>query len=192
MEGSGTRYQDCGHCTSGGRGFKPVSSFRETRRDLPHLQEPGRTYFITFRTQKGDIPEAVRSIVLKTCLFWNGRKCEVHACVVMPDHVHLLLTPLLAHERRGYYSLSEILHSIKSFSAQQINRLLGRTGRFWLSESFDRVIRNEQEFWEKRQYIRNNPVKRELAERTEEYSYLYEESGAPGEHRQDACATPGK
>ena len=71
----------------------------------------------------------------------------------MPTHVHALATPL------AETSLSAIIHSWKSFTAMQINRLLGRTGSVWFQEYFDRKIRNERHFEVARFYIEQNPVK---------------------------------
>jgi adenine-specific DNA methylase len=80
--------------------------------------------------------------------------------------------------------LSEILHSVKSFTANQANRILGRTGPFWLDESFDHIVRNSEEWEEKLEYICQNPVKKGLVQCAEDYPFLYLRR-----HRQDACAT---
>lgn len=160
----------------GSTGFQPVRGFRGSRRKLPHLQEAGHSYFVTFDVRQGAMPARARRIAFEACLFWNGRKCRVHACVVMPDHVHLLMTPILIDDETGYHSLTEIMHSIKSYSANEINRLLGKRGPFWLDESHDRIMRSEEEFLEKLNYIRNNPVKRGLAETPDQYAFLYDES----------------
>jgi putative transposase len=179
----------------GGTGFQPVTGVRQTRRNLPHIEEPGRTYFVTFRARDGQISEPARGIVLGACLFWRNTKYRLHACFVMPDHVHLLLTPLPTRERQAVHSLGEIMHSIKSYSAKQLNELLSRTGSLWLDERFDRIVRSHEDFIEKWSYIRNNPVKAGLALEPSGYSFLYEDVGVdPGfgpeaGHRQDACAT---
>jgi REP element-mobilizing transposase RayT len=55
--------------------------------------------------------------------------------------------------------MSTIVHSWKSFTAQECNKVLGRTGRFWQREPFDRYIRNERHFRNALTYIENNPVK---------------------------------
>lgn len=93
------------------------------------------------------------------------------------------MTPQARDDGSGFFSLSEILYSIKSYSAHQINRLLGRTGALWQDESFDRLIRSETDLAGKWTYIRNNPVKKGLVESVEEYPYLYEESGVPQDAR---------
>ncbi len=74
----------------------------------------------------------------------------------MPNHVHILITPA------DGYSLAEIMHSIKSFTANFANKILGRQGRFWSSEYFDRFIRDCVHFAKVVKYIENNPVKAQL------------------------------
>ena len=157
----------------GSGSYKPVDEFRETRRNLPHHEEPGSTYFLTFRVRHGLMPNAARCVVMAACLYWDARRYELHACVVMPDHVHLLLTPLPTPGGEGYHSLTTILHGIKSYTANQINRLLGRKGSFWLDERYDRVMRDEAEFGEKLRYIENNAVVRELVHYADDYPFLY-------------------
>ena len=80
----------------------------------------------------------------------------LHAAVVMPDHVHLLLTPFET-ESDASMALGEILHSIKSFSANEVNKEEGRTGPLWLDERWDRMVRTEKEFIETWEYIETNP-----------------------------------
>jgi REP element-mobilizing transposase RayT len=96
-------------------------------------------------------------------LFWHQDKWLVHALTVMPDHVHILATPLEA-QRGEWYPLSEILHSVKRFSSRRINARHGRRGTLWQPERFDRISRNGHEFEEKFDYILYNAVKRGLCE----------------------------
>jgi putative transposase len=158
----------------GGTGFQPVQSFQVSRRNLPHWQEPGRVYFITWRCMKGRILSSEeRTIVMDTLRHWDGVKWTVYVAVVLPDHVHILAQPLARGEGRAF-DLAEIIHSVKSFSSQNINRLGGISGSLWQDERYDRIIRDEAEFLEKWQYIRNNPVKTDLAQTSETYPWLYE------------------
>jgi REP element-mobilizing transposase RayT len=71
--------------------------------------------------------------------------------IVMPNHVHALVKPLEGHE------LSCILHSWKSFTAHQINKLTGSRGRVWHRESFDHIVRSPNQLSRIEQYIRDNP-----------------------------------
>lgn len=84
----------------------------------------------------------------------------LHAYVVMPNHVHILIEPLAP--------LRRITNGIKGVSARCANRFLRRTGKaFWQDESFDHWIRNEAQFEKVRAYIERNPVKAGLVARAE-------------------------
>jgi hypothetical protein len=77
--------------------------------------------------------------------------------VVMPNHVHVLLTPMDGFE------LEDIIHSIKSYTANKINRILKQTGQFWQKESYDHIVRNVEQLHAYRAYIGSNPSKARLA-----------------------------
>ncbi len=161
----------------GGTGFQPVQSeLLVTRRNLPHWQAGGSIYFVTFRTAGLDLNRAARELVLDACRHFDGQRYTLWAAVVMPDHVHLLLQP---HdiEQGKWWPLSSILHSLKSFTAKEINKLLHRQGSVWQDESFDRIVRDEEEFLEKWNYIRNNPVAKGLCEVPEQWDGFYECTG---------------
>ncbi len=69
------------------------------RRKLPHLQVDDKPHFVTFCTyQRWVLPARVRSLVLESCLHDYGRKLDLKVAVVMPDHVHLIFTPLIDYE----------------------------------------------------------------------------------------------
>ena len=159
---------------SGGTGVSPVQSFKITQRTLPHWQQPGSVYFLTWRCKQGEVlaPEE-RTITLESLQYWDGRKWTLYGAVIMPDHVHALVQPLTLPQSDGVYDLAEIIHSVKSFSVHQINRLRGRRGSLWQDERYDRIVRDEAEFLEKWQYIMNNPLKQELAQRWEDYPWLF-------------------
>ncbi len=72
---------------------------------------------------------------------------------IMPNHVHVLVSP-----KQGV-SLSQILHSWKSYSAHEINKELGRKGTVWQDENFDHIVRSVEQFSLYQQYIRENPAK---------------------------------
>jgi len=83
---------------------------------------------------------------------FDGERYQLFAWCVMPNHVHVVFRP------RPGFKLDEILHSWKSFTAHECNKVLGRSGEFWRRESFDRLIRSEQEFHEKLDYTLGNPA----------------------------------
>ncbi len=108
---------------------------------------------------------AIAKVVEDALLAFDGDRYQLTAWVVMPNHVHALLT------QDGEYNLGEILHSWKSFTAHECNKLLGRSGSFWMKECFDRYIRNDEHFWNTVAYIENNPVKAKLCDRAEQWSW---------------------
>jgi putative DNA methylase len=97
--------------------------------------------------------EAVARMVQTALLHFDGLRYRLIAWVVMPNHVHVLIETIPGH------ALSDIIHSSKSFTAKAANRILKRTGVFWEQEYFDRVIRDENHFWNAVSYIQENPVK---------------------------------
>ena len=89
---------------------------------------------------------------------------ELHAFVVMPNHVHLLLTPAIP--------LSQITKSLKGITAKRANLALGLTGiPFWQEESYDHTVRDGREFERIRRYIESNPVRAGLARGPDEYRW---------------------
>lgn len=99
---------------------------------------------------------------------------RLHAVVIMPDHVHLLLTPIRNAE--GWpFPLKDILKLIKGPAAHSVNMLNGTCGVLWQDESFDHVLRSNESFGEKLEYIRQNPVRRGLAKTPGEYEWLWVE-----------------
>ncbi len=99
---------------------------------------------------------------------WRGARelhlFELHAFAVMPNHVHVLVSP------GG--PLARITRGIKRLTAGKANELLGRGGqRFWQEESFDHWIRNAAEFERVRKYIEWNPVKAGLCKRPEDWPW---------------------
>jgi putative transposase len=85
---------------------------------------------------------------------------QLHGYVVMPNHVHLLITPVV--------SVTKIMRGMKGSSAHRANKVLGRTGKaFWQDESFDHWVRNEREFGNIHRYILNNPMTAGLVRKAE-------------------------
>jgi primosomal protein N' (replication factor Y) len=146
------------------------------RRRLPHFESPGATYHVTWHTHAGLIlTPAAREIALAACRFWHGRRLRCLLACVMPDHVHVLIEPLPAEGGRqvGTHSLSELLHSIKSWSAHEVNKAMGRKGAVWQDESFDRMIRSESDLHKTWAYIANNPRHVGLVGPMENYPHLW-------------------
>ena len=102
---------------------------------------------------------SIRLEVLNFCLREDDTSVELHVVVVMPDHVHMLITPLVDDEAREVCSLASIMNAIKGASAHKINRGLERTGHVWQAESFDHVLRSSESLDQKVQYVLENPVR---------------------------------
>jgi REP element-mobilizing transposase RayT len=199
--------------------FKPFDRDAERAtytRHLPHWQQPGCTYFVTFRLadslprarldewraerdawlkarglrsveELDHLPVRERRMFQQTftrrmhewldagygsCLlreprhalimadalrFFDEKRCALGDFVVMPNHVHLLVTPF------ADWPLQTLLHTWKRFTAREINKLLRREGAVWLDESFDHVVRSSEQLSFFRQYIRENPVNAKLS-----------------------------
>ena len=145
------------------------------RRNLPHIQPGHRPVFVTFCTRdRWVLPEAARTLVLEHCLHDHGTKLHMHGLVVMPDHVHLVFTPLLDSAGTPF-GLAEIMNGIKGASAHRINKLLKRRGSVWQDESFDHVMRQHEAVERKVDYICNNPVRKGLVSSEDDYPWLWRE-----------------
>ena len=88
---------------------------------------------------------------------------DLHAFVVMHNHVHLLVTPQVP--------LPLITRTIKSYTAKRANQILLRTGKFWQEESYDRFVRDANQFERIRAYIEMNPVRAGLVKEPGEYRW---------------------
>jgi putative transposase len=104
------------------------------------------------------IAEVVASAILDSADY------ELHAWAVMPNHVHLLVTP--------HVELPKLMQRLKGRTARYANQLLNRTGQsFWQDESYDHLVRNGEEFRKIERYIVNNPVKAGLVAVAELYRW---------------------
>jgi carbamoylphosphate synthase large subunit/REP element-mobilizing transposase RayT len=196
--------------TSRFRPVDPRAPVIQTRRRLPHWEQQGATFFITFRLADAvpqkllrqwkeeletwrkfhpepwdastkyeyqkrfhDAREAwldqghgecilrrpqIAATIANSLRHFDGDRYALDSFVVMPNHVHVLVRPHEAH------SLSEILHSWKSFSAKEINKLRERSGAVWQDENYDRMVRDFAELERYRDYIKENPVAAKLGD----------------------------
>jgi len=126
-----------------------------------------------------DIRELVRECLTR----FDGDRLRLHAAVIMPNHVHALIEPggkrdtgipagdLYSDTQTGmsvsppHASLSRLLKGIKGASARAANLLLGQNGSFWMDESYDRIVRNGEEYRRFVDYIRANPANAGLPDR---------------------------
>ena len=104
----------------------------------------------------------------------DQRKYLLHEFVIMPDHVHLLLTPTDTIERA--------MQLIKGGFSYRAKKELGYSGEIWETSFYDRRIRDWKEYCQFREYIYLNPVKARLSDTPEEYRH----SSAAGGFELDA------
>ena len=97
----------------------------------------------------------------------------------MPDHVHMILTPLIDTERGEVFSLFRITQAIKSASARTINQELRRTRAVWQEESFDHVLRSSEGLDGKVEYVMQNPVRRGFVTDWHEYKWAWQRQDQP-------------
>ena len=194
----------------------PLVQGVHSRGYLPHLKAEGGVYFVTFRLANslpGDVSRQLETLtpeqrssqidehldagygeawlavpeianaLRNALLHFDGSRYRLQAWVIMPNHVHLLIEPL------GKHSLSEILQGIKSVSAHEANRILGREGAFWQPESYDHLVRDSGDFDRCREYVLQNPVKAGLVSAAHEYPFS---SGFRGASSIAAKHVPGR
>jgi REP element-mobilizing transposase RayT len=97
---------------------------------------------------------------------FEGDRYELRAWAVMPNHVHAVVWPRPGH------TLSDILHSWKSFTAHEINRRLPeKVVPFWQSESYDHLVRDDEDLHRSCHYTTMNPVNAGLCARPEQWRW---------------------
>ena len=107
----------------------------------------------------------IAEMICNSLKYHHAKKYDLDSWVIMPNHGHVLLSPI-----NGFH-LDEIEHSIKSYTANEANKMIGRKGQFWAIECFDRYIRDWRHFNAVVRYIENNPVKARLCRRPEDWPF---------------------
>ncbi len=107
----------------------------------------------------------VAATVQRALLHFDGKRYRLLEWCVMPNHVHVLAAQMPGHR------LSGVVHSWKSWTANRANRLLGRRGKFWAVDYFDRYVRDDAHLESARRYIRENPAKARLCGKPEDWRW---------------------
>jgi REP element-mobilizing transposase RayT len=105
----------------------------------------------------------IANVVKNALCYFDKNRYVLHAWTIMPNHIHVLFTVAAG------LTVSSILHSWKSFTSKQANKLLGTSGRFWQPEYFDRLAKSSRQFEFTLRYILNNPVKAGLCKEFQEW-----------------------
>jgi alanine--tRNA ligase len=149
------------------------------KRRLPHFERPWAKYMVTFSTREHrKLSPAARDLVLQSLLYGHEQhRYQLYAACVMPDHVHFLFEPQIKEQDQEgkpvFWPLSELLRSIKSLTAHEINKIEQNAGQVWENESFDRMVRGDADLEEKFHYICRNPWDSGLVPQTEDYPWLW-------------------
>lgn len=129
------------------------------------IEQHDRFFFVTTNLRESVAPfsPAERDIVLSV-IAERRKDFFLFAYVVMPTHLHLLLAP-------NGKALTMIMRDIKSKSGFAISKLRMSLGPIWQERFFDNITRRVKTFWEKVEYIHNNPVAAGLAARPEDWKW---------------------
>ena len=109
------------------------------------------------------------NIIYETLTFWEGKRIGNYCFCVMPNHVHWVLRVFEKDTKEKPVYLEEIMHSVKLFSARQINIFENRKGTLWNKESFDTTIRDRIHLYRAIEYTLNNPIKANLVKNREDW-----------------------
>ncbi|HVV98728.1 MAG TPA: transposase [Planctomycetaceae bacterium] len=144
--------------------FQEYDAYLDRNREIHWLEDP-----------------RVASLVRRSLYYWHGRKYALLCWCIMSNHVHVLLQPLgsinialrdtsdVGESDDSRSPLAEIMHSLKSYTAHEANKLLRRSGSFWQHESYDHWIRDEDELERIVEYINANPISAGFDRRSHEY-----------------------
>ena len=145
---------------------------------LRRIADRDRIFFVTTNLGRSvpALSPAERDVVLKQLDRQHMQgDFLLFGYVVMPGHLHLLLMP----QGRG---LAAAMHALKRITAERFLRVRDSRGRIWQARYFDFILRRVHDFWDKLEYIHQNPVVAGLAMRPEQWRWSsaahYSRSGA--------------
>jgi REP element-mobilizing transposase RayT len=164
--------------------FSSGRTIQLRNRRLPHWTADQGTYFVTFRLadalskdlalriatrkrrslliqrflDRGDgrcwlRDPQVAAMVDRSIRYFDGQRYRLHAWTIMPNHVHVVFRTL------GAFTLSRVTHGWKSYTSLEANRILGRGGKFWQTESYDALLHDQHDLDRVIAYVVANPVK---------------------------------
>ena len=161
-----------------------IMTLKQTRRNLSHITIPGLAYHLTFALKAGRLSAEEIKLVLDHIRAGDPEFYELFAAAVMPNHVHVLLQP------RPGVELVRIVKGMKGASARKINQARGAKGQVWKEECYDRIVRDQEDFEVKVQYLLNNPVKAGLVKDGLQYEGMYIKSARNAQNAQARMPAP--
>jgi putative transposase len=136
---------------------------------LTHRTSPGWTYFVTTKSWQStsvfQVPENAHVVVRKLLEYRDSGSYLLHEFVPMPNHLHVLLTP--THET----TLEKAIQLIKGGSSYTIHKNRGIRAEIWQSGFHESRVRDSNDYENKLNYIRLNPVVARLVSRPEDWPY---------------------
>jgi putative transposase len=134
-----------------------------------HRSAPGTSYFVTTKCWQGrsvfQVRQNAETLVRALFHYRGGGHYLLHEFVVMPDHLHLLLTP------SATTSLEKAIQLIKGGSSHQIHKERNQGMEIWQEGFYDWTIRDAHDWRTKVEYIRMNPVRAKLVETPQDWPY---------------------
>lgn len=160
-------------------GKDQLSQFERRERHLPHWEEPGATYFVTFTLRRPPAVDLTRpqfgKLVVDALHFRDGRAFWLYDYTIMPDHVHAIIKPIVRDGRTE--RLWRIMQSLKSWLAREINALSGRSGQVWEEETYDHIVRDIRDYQDLAAYILQNSCSAGLIDDPTEWPWWGKGSG---------------
>jgi putative transposase len=134
---------------------------------LKHRTAPGCTYFVTTKTWENraifQVPETAKILIETLKRYREKGAYLLHEFVVMPNHLHVLLTPCRET------SLEKAMGMIKGGSSHEIHRLRGHNMEIWQPGFHEETVRDARDYLRKVEYIHMNPVHSRLAGKPEDW-----------------------
>jgi len=147
--------------------FQSEPKWERYPRRLPHWRVDGSTYFLTVRIKTGTLSPDERIKVFHHILAGDIKFYSLSGVVVMPDHLHAVLKPNKGIE------LWRVMKGVKGVTGRIVNQMRNTRGAIWQDESFDRIVRNPEEYIEKLRYIYLNPLRAGIVDDPESYPTTY-------------------
>jgi REP element-mobilizing transposase RayT len=130
---------------------------------------PGNCYFVTASTlnRLPILTDPTCCQIVFDSIEWleKEKKIECYCCIIMPDHIHLVMK--LGPEQ----TLSQVMQSLKGYTASEINKLKGKKGHVWQDQYYDHLIRKEEDMRNIILYCYENPVRRNIVQEANGYPF---------------------
>jgi putative transposase len=146
---------------------KPYHPAKNQRLDPELYTHASRVYFMTIRAYqnqspfvRGDLSQRVIDVLREED---KRQNCAVFTYCLMPDHLHFLVSP-----RQDGISALTFTDQFKGM-ATNCSWTVGWRGKLWQPRYFDHIVRTEEDLWAIDDYILNNPVRKGLVERAEDW-----------------------